>query len=160
MVFGFKGDRVLHVQSLNPAARHLLFEGAQIGDLFVCLSGHWDHGSISHWKCSLHGTDANTTRIRPTNAVSAWQIADTTPKSIKLDPQYCKTSTTTPQDFRFDEILTGSENKPVYNAVARSHVCAAMDGFNAVIFAYGQTASGKTFTLVSLRQRSALHAQI
>lgn len=26
-----------------------------------------------------------------------------------------------------------------------------MDGYNAVIFAYGQTASGKTFTLVSLR---------
>ena len=71
------------------------------------------------------------------------------PKSIKLNSQYCKTSTTTPQDFRFDEILTGSDNKPVYNAVARSHVCAAMDGYNAVIFAYGQTASGKTFTLVS-----------
>ncbi|KAI0731971.1 kinesin-domain-containing protein [Fomitopsis betulina] len=84
-------------------------------------------------------------RIRPTNATSAWQIAEH--KSIKLDPQYCKTSTATPQDFHFDEILTGSENKPVYNAVARSHVCAAMDGYNAVIFAYGQTASGKTFTL-------------
>lgn len=36
----------------------------------------------------------------------------------------------------------------MYNAVARSHVCAAMDGYNSVIFAYGQTASGKTFTLV------------
>ncbi|KAI6139301.1 P-loop containing nucleoside triphosphate hydrolase protein [Pisolithus tinctorius] len=45
------------------------------------------------------------------------------------------------------KVLTGSENKPVYNAVARSHVCAAMEGYNAVIFAYGQTASGKTFTL-------------
>ena len=96
------------------------------------------------------GTNVRITRIRPTNATSAWQIAETIPKSIKLDPQYCKTSTMTPQDFRFDEILTGSENKPVYNAVARSHVCAAMDGYNAVIFAYGQTASGKTFTLVSL----------
>lgn len=41
----------------------------------------------------------------------------------------------------------------MYNAVARSHVCAAMDGYNAVIFAYGQTASGKTFTLVSLQTR-------
>ena len=61
-----------------------------------------------------------------------------------------KSAGTTPQDFRFDEILTGSENKPVYNAVARSHVCAAMDGYNAVIFAYGQTASGKTFTLVRI----------
>ncbi|TFY78613.1 hypothetical protein EWM64_g5400 [Hericium alpestre] len=52
-----------------------------------------------------------------------------------------------PPEFHFDEILTGSENKPVYNAVARNHVYAAMDGYNSVIFAYGQTASGKTFTL-------------
>lgn len=28
-----------------------------------------------------------------------------------------------------------------------AHLLAAMEGFNAVIFAYGQTASGKTFTL-------------
>ena len=40
----------------------------------------------------------------------------------------------------------------MYNAVARSHVCAAMDGYNAVVFAYGQTASGKTFTLVRTTQ--------
>ncbi|KAH9942896.1 kinesin-domain-containing protein [Amylocystis lapponica] len=86
-------------------------------------------------------------RMRPTTAATAWQTPDTFPKSVKLDPQYAKGSGSPPQEFRFDEILTGSENKPVYNAVARSHVCAAMDGYNAVIFAYGQTASGKTFTL-------------
>lgn len=81
-------------------------------------------------------------RVKPTGATSAWNF---TRKDIKLDPQYGKAG----QDFHFDGILTGSENKPVYNSVARSHVCAAMDGYNAVIFAYGQTASGKTFTLVS-----------
>ena len=81
-------------------------------------------------------------RIRPTDNLYVWNIKD---KKIQLDAQSGKA----PQEFNFDEILTGSENKPVYNAVARSHVCAAMDGYNAVIFAYGQTASGKTFTLVS-----------
>lgn len=35
-----------------------------------------------------------------------------------------------------------------------------MDGYNAVIFAYGQTASGKTFTLVSLRHRGELPATV
>ena len=73
---------------------------------------------------------------------------NTTPRSIKLSPQHQKSTATPAQEFMFDEILTGSENKPIYNAVARSHVCAAMDGYNAIIFAYGQTASGKTFTLV------------
>ena len=69
-------------------------------------------------------------------------------KMIKLLPQHQKNTGTVAQEFNFDEILTGSENKPVYNAVARSHVKAAMEGYNAVCFAYGQTASGKTFTLV------------
>ncbi|KAI0720566.1 kinesin-domain-containing protein [Cerioporus squamosus] len=87
-------------------------------------------------------------RIRPSDNPSAWDVTTATqPKTIKLQQQHMKSAATAPQDFRFDEILTGSENKPVYNAVARSHVCAAMDGYNAVIFAYGQTASGKTFTL-------------
>ncbi|KAI0632210.1 kinesin-domain-containing protein [Trametes polyzona] len=87
-------------------------------------------------------------RIRPTENATAWDVTTTTqPKTLKLQQQYTKSAAAAPQDFRFDEILTGSENKPVYNAVARSHVCAAMDGYNAVIFAYGQTASGKTFTL-------------
>ena len=71
-----------------------------------------------------------------------------TNKVIKLQPSYHKNPGTSPPEFNFDEILTGSENKPIYNAVARSHVIAAMEGYNAVIFAYGQTASGKTFTLV------------
>ncbi|KAH7909035.1 P-loop containing nucleoside triphosphate hydrolase protein [Hygrophoropsis aurantiaca] len=84
-------------------------------------------------------------RMRPTNSQTAWDAS--VPRVIKLQPQHAKSTATAPPEFRFDEVLTGSENKPVYNAVARSHVCAAMDGYNSVIFAYGQTASGKTFTL-------------
>jgi centromeric protein E len=88
-------------------------------------------------------------RVRPSEAPSAWDSQANT-KSIKLQPQHHRNAATTPPIFNFDEILTGSDNKSVYNAVARNHVCAAMDGYNSVIFAYGQTASGKTFTLVCL----------
>ncbi|KIO06241.1 hypothetical protein M404DRAFT_24972 [Pisolithus tinctorius Marx 270] len=84
-------------------------------------------------------------RIRPTAGHQAWDTS--IPKSIKLPPQHARSTLNAPPEFHFDEVLTGSENKPVYNAVTRSHVCAAMEGYNAVIFAYGQTASGKTFTL-------------
>ena len=42
--------------------------------------------------------------------------------------------------FYFDEFIAGSENKPVYNKVARNHVNSAMGGHNAVVFAYEQTA--------------------
>ncbi|KAI5836568.1 kinesin-like protein [Schizophyllum commune H4-8] len=53
----------------------------------------------------------------------------------------------TAQDFTLDNVLTGTPNKPIHTAVDHAHVHAAMEGFYAVIFAYGPTASGKTFTL-------------
>jgi hypothetical protein len=54
------------------------------------------------------------------------------------------------QEFVYDEVLDGKiANKEVYVKVARAHVNAAMEGYNSVVFAYGQTCSGKTFTLVS-----------
>ena len=38
-------------------------------------------------------------------------------------------------------------------ALTRARFRDAMEGFDAVVFAYGQTASGKTFTLVRRRAR-------
>ncbi|TFY63510.1 hypothetical protein EVJ58_g3221 [Rhodofomes roseus] len=131
----------MDVSRIDPEEALVDFQTVEPGD----ISGELDEAALADY--GKEDKVLVSIRIRPTNATTAWQTTDTIPKSIKLDSQYCKTTTTTPQDFRFDEILTGSDNKPVYNAVARSHVCAAMDGYNAIIFAYGQTASGKTFTL-------------
>ncbi|GAA5906382.1 hypothetical protein JCM6882_002714 [Rhodosporidiobolus microsporus] len=50
-------------------------------------------------------------------------------------------------EYLFDSIVTGSQNEEVYTEAGRDLVLDAMEGFDAVIFAYGQTASGKTFTL-------------
>ncbi|TRM55301.1 kinesin protein [Schizophyllum amplum] len=88
-------------------------------------------------------------RIRPSDAPSAW-VSDG--HTIKLDPSFARNPSltnpsSTAQDFVFDSVLTGTPNKPIYTTVGRAHVHAAMEGFNAVVFAYGQTASGKTFTL-------------
>jgi hypothetical protein len=112
-------------------------------DLTCCDESRCFTSSL-HSTYTIYLTTPNPHRIRPTKAACAWDKAGQT---IKLQSEYSKS--VTGAEYNFDEILTGSENKPVYNAVARSHVCAAMDGYNAVIFAYGQTASGKTFTLVS-----------
>lgn len=65
---------------------------------------------------------------------------------VQLRQQYARAGAPNPEHL-YDNVLTGSENKPIYNAAAKSHVRAAMEGYNAVVFAYGQTASGKTFTL-------------
>ncbi|KAI6113987.1 P-loop containing nucleoside triphosphate hydrolase protein [Pisolithus sp. B1] len=69
--------------------------------------------------------------------IHAWDTS--IPSTIKLLAQHAKSTLNAPPELRFDEVLTGSKNKPLYNAVARSHVCAAMEGYNAVIFAYEQT---------------------
>ena len=90
--------------------------------------------------------------IRPSDSQSAW-IPSIQSNSLKLDPNASRnasgatTGASANSAFTFDAVLTGTPNKPVYTTVARSHVQAAMEGYNAVIFAYGQTASGKTFTL-------------
>ncbi|KAL4251230.1 Kinesin-like protein [Abortiporus biennis] len=124
----------MDVSRIDPEEALVDFETVEAGD----ISADIDESILREY-----GKDDKvlvSIRIRPTDAAHAWDIVD---KKIKLNLGLGKA----PQDFHFDEILTGSENKPVYTAVARSHVCAAMDGYNAVIFAYGQTASGKTFTL-------------
>ena len=47
-------------------------------------------------------------------------------------------------DHVFDRTAT---NERVYGTVVRDLIGAVVDGFNATAFAYGQTSSGKTFTM-------------
>ncbi|KAL1694079.1 P-loop containing nucleoside triphosphate hydrolase protein [Schizophyllum commune] len=88
-------------------------------------------------------------RTRPSSSPSAWLSYSHT---IKLDPSCARNpsltnASATAQDFTLDNVLTGTPNKPIYTALDHAHVHAAMEGFYAVIFAYGQTASGETLTL-------------
>ncbi|KAH8104743.1 kinesin-domain-containing protein [Cristinia sonorae] len=124
----------MDVSRIDPEEALVDYQNVEAGD----ISGDIDESMLKDY-----GSDDKvlvSIRVKPTTNNPVWNFTD---KKIQLDSGAGKA----PQEFHFDEILTGSENKPVYNAVARSHVCAAMDGYNAVIFAYGQTASGKTFTL-------------
>ncbi|KAI9218571.1 kinesin motor domain-containing protein, partial [Blastocladiella britannica] len=50
--------------------------------------------------------------------------------------------------FTFDRIYDESAaNRTVFDHVALPIVASALEGFNGTIFAYGQTASGKTYTM-------------
>mmetsp|Transcript_13921 Transcript_13921/g.56078 ORF Transcript_13921/g.56078 Transcript_13921/m.56078 type:complete len:649 (-) Transcript_13921:1785-3731(-) len=51
--------------------------------------------------------------------------------------------------FNFDNVFTPPcRNQDLYDSVASSIIKSAVDGFNGVIFAYGQTSSGKTHTML------------
>ncbi|KAF8125154.1 P-loop containing nucleoside triphosphate hydrolase protein [Boletus edulis] len=134
------GDMSMDVSRVDPEEALVDSEKIEPGD----ISGDIDESQLPTPEYGKEDKVLVSIRIRPTAAQDAWDIS--VPKVIKLSPQHAKTALT-PPEFHFDEVLTGSENKPLYNAVAKSHVIAAMEGYNAVIFAYGQTASGKTFTL-------------
>nr|XP_027104931.1 kinesin-like protein KIN-UC isoform X2 [Coffea arabica] len=50
--------------------------------------------------------------------------------------------------FRFDEVFaTSASQKRVYEVVAKSVVESVLDGYNGTVMAYGQTGTGKTYTL-------------
>ncbi|XP_075213019.1 uncharacterized protein LOC142319526 [Lycorma delicatula] len=50
--------------------------------------------------------------------------------------------------FTFDHVFNESEsNTVVFDKVVKPIVDASMQGFNGTVFAYGQTSSGKTFTM-------------
>ncbi|CAE6428309.1 unnamed protein product [Rhizoctonia solani] len=94
-----------------------------------------------------------TVRVKPSGAESeidkatreAWNI-DYEKQSIKLKPHYVRPGGPSAGEFNYG-LYIYLYNKTVYASTAKAHVRAAMDGYNSVVFAYGQTASGKTFTL-------------
>ncbi|WVR06672.1 hypothetical protein IAU60_003704 [Kwoniella sp. DSM 27419] len=92
-------------------------------------------------------------RVRPANSVELQSDASCVWTMPEHDEHLLKLAkgtegTREDRDWIFDRILPPpSSNAKVYTTSARRHVRSAMEGYNAVIFAYGQTASGKTHTL-------------
>ncbi|KAF9571964.1 hypothetical protein EC968_010501 [Mortierella alpina] len=50
-------------------------------------------------------------------------------------------------DYAYDHALTGSDNELIYTTSVKNLVQSAMEGYNGTVFAYGQTSSGKTYTM-------------
>ncbi|KAF9340537.1 hypothetical protein BGZ91_001495 [Linnemannia elongata] len=47
----------------------------------------------------------------------------------------------------YNHALTGSDNEAIYSTSVKGLVQSAMEGYNGTVFAYGQTSSGKTYTM-------------
>ncbi|KAJ3379042.1 NADH-ubiquinone oxidoreductase chain 1 [Entophlyctis sp. JEL0112] len=58
-----------------------------------------------------------------------------------------------------DIVQTGSDNKDLYDMTAQNTVWAAMEGMNGTVFAYGQTASGKTYTMMGTEEQPGVIPQ-
>ncbi|EDX04686.1 GD23772 [Drosophila simulans] len=81
-------------------------------------------------------------KVRPCEPglTSLWQVKEG--RSIHLADSHAEPYVF---DYVFDE---GASNQDVFDRMARHIVHACMQGFNGTIFAYGQTSSGKTYTMM------------
>ncbi|XP_072040133.1 kinesin-II 85 kDa subunit-like [Amphiura filiformis] len=80
------------------------------------------------------------------------QVQITNPNAPKGEP---------PKTFTFDTVFApGCKQTDVYNQTARPIVDAVMEGYNGTIFAYGQTGTGKTFTMEGVRAQPELRGII
>eukprot|EP01038_Epipyxis_sp_PR26KG_P009987 gene9987-13438_t len=59
-------------------------------------------------------------------------------------------------DYVYDQ---NSTQKKVYETTARTVVDSALQGYNATIFAYGQTGTGKTFTMEGFNREGSIEAR-
>ena len=89
-------------------------------------------------------------RFRPLNAKEI-ELAESLSMNIEggstvvVTPQQEKNE---PMRFAYDWVFgPNSEQKVVYEKAAKPIVESVMKGFNGTVFAYGQTSSGKTFTM-------------
>jgi len=110
----------------------------QGGLTLVCVTGQLDGGGDVRVCC----------RVRPQNAK---ELAMTSAKrcvSVSDETIEVKTGDGPPQKFAYDHVF-GEEagQQAVFESVALPVVQDLMDGYNATIFAYGQTSSGKTYTM-------------
>ncbi|XP_054890392.1 kinesin-like protein KIF3A isoform X1 [Poeciliopsis prolifica] len=86
-------------------------------------------------KMMAHKQAVNVDEIRGTITVNKLEIPHEPPKT-----------------FTFDTVFgPDSKQLDVYNLTARPIVDSVLEGYNGTIFAYGQTGTGKTFTMEGVR---------
>ena len=85
-------------------------------------------------------------RFRPLNE---YELSQGSPQCIDfLDNRSIALNSDHNSTFTFDQVFAPSASQAsVYNMTARPIATAVMAGFNGTVFAYGQTSSGKTYTM-------------
>ncbi|KAK9763817.1 Kinesin-like protein kip2 [Basidiobolus ranarum] len=90
-------------------------------------------------------------RVRPPSASELskpgsdiWET-DTVLGKLSLNAEYAAAQKKQTPEYTYDAVLIGSDNRLLYERSVREVVRSTMEGYNGTVFAYGQTASGKTY---------------
>lgn len=106
---------------------------------------------LKDFEDSVSGRVRVAVRLRPQNAEEMVADADFA-DCVELQPEFkrlkLRKNNWDSDTYEFDEVLTESASqKRVYEVVAKPVVESVLDGYNGTVMAYGQTGTGKTFTL-------------
>ncbi|CAL7952387.1 unnamed protein product [Xylocopa violacea] len=83
-------------------------------------------------------------RERDDNSVIQWTVQENS--IVSTDPEMKRRGD---GGFRFDHIFDmNASNSDVFETVVKPIISAAVNGINGTVFAYGQTSSGKTYTMM------------
>ncbi|KAH7855331.1 hypothetical protein Vadar_023797 [Vaccinium darrowii] len=95
-------------------------------------------------------------RLRPRNAEDLLSDADCVEIQPELKRLNLKKNNWSSEAYRFDEVFSESASqRRVYEAVAKPVVESVLSGYNGTVMAYGQTGTGKTYTLGRLGKDDA-----
>ncbi|CAN1780271.1 Kinesin-like protein KIN-UC, partial [Linum perenne] len=90
-------------------------------------------------------------RVRPRNAEEVRSDADFA-DCVELQPELkrliLRKNSWSAESYKFDELFTETASqRRVYEAVAKPVVESVLSGYNGTVMAYGQTGTGKTYTI-------------
>ncbi|KAK8685023.1 hypothetical protein V6N13_041034 [Hibiscus sabdariffa] len=148
-------DRPLPVNSnpSKPALKNKSLStvgGASSGPRKSC-PGSLGGGGTSKDDAGVPGRVRVAVRLRPCNAEESVADADFA-DCVELQPEFkrlkLRKNNWDTDTYEFDEVLTEfASQKRVYEVVAKPIVESVLDGYNGTVMAYGQTGTGKTYTL-------------
>lgn len=98
-------------------------------------------------------------RVRPRNAEDLLSDADFS-DCVEIQPELkrlkLRKNNWSSESYRFDEVFTeNASQKRVYDVVAKPVVESVLSGYNGTVMAYGQTGTGKTYTLGRMGKEDA-----
>ncbi|KAI8563625.1 hypothetical protein RHMOL_Rhmol03G0124000 [Rhododendron molle] len=117
----------------------------------------------SRTNCSNHDPEPARVRVavrlRPRNAEDLLSDADFA-DCVEIQPELkrlnLKKNNWSSEAYRFDEVFSESASqRRVYEVVAKPVVESVLSGYNGTVMAYGQTGTGKTYTLGRLGKDDA-----
>ncbi|KAK3001477.1 hypothetical protein RJ639_021873 [Escallonia herrerae] len=108
-------------------------------------------GAVKDNDAGVPGRVRVAVRLRPQNTEESAADADFA-DCVELQPELkrlkLRRNNWDSDTYEFDEVLTEfASQKRVYEVVAKPVVESVLDGYNGTLMAYGQTGTGKTYTL-------------